>query len=158
MRLNIEQYRRISDRNGVNEEQVCRSTGLSHKTLSWILENRYCEVSTLEHIADALGVEPIEITMEDYEGCSENVIEWVKDQKTATLTLSQKRTVNKVKKFAESCPEDCQIIAENKDGSICAHIPVSWVKISPPKKISDSQLMAARGNLLKARSIRHENG
>ena len=73
------------------------------------------------------------------EGYSENVIEWIKDEKRATLTLSQRRTISRVKKLAVQYPEQCQVVAENKDGSICAHSPVSWVKISPPRELSEEQ-------------------
>ena len=30
-------------------------------------------------------------------------------------------------------------MAENKDGSICAHVPVSWVKIIPTQQLTDEQ-------------------
>lgn len=73
------------------------------------------------------------------ENCIENVIEWIRDEKRATLSLSQRRTISRVKQLAEQYPEECQIVAENKDGSVCAHVPVSWVKISPPKKVSENR-------------------
>ncbi len=84
----------------------------------------------------------------------ENVIEWIKDQQRATLTLSQRRTITKVKRLAARYPDQCQIVAENKDGSICAHIPVSWVKISPPKKVSVAQREISRENMLTLHSKR----
>ncbi|MDE5717126.1 MAG: hypothetical protein K2I53_05825 [Lachnospiraceae bacterium] len=75
----------------------------------------------------------------DYNEYSENVIEWVKDAKKATLTLSQRRTISRVKRLAKRYPDKCQILAENKDGSIYAHIPVSWVRINPEMKLTDEQ-------------------
>lgn len=57
----------------------------------------------------------------------------------ATLSLSQRRTISRVRQLAKSHPEECQIIAENKDGSICAHIPVSWVRINPSRELSEEQ-------------------
>lgn len=36
-------------------------------------------------------------------------------------------------------PEDVKIIIENNDGSIFAHIPINYIKISPPRKVSDEQ-------------------
>lgn len=72
-------------------------------------------------------------------GSNENCIEWIKDEERATLSLSQKRTITKVRRLAKSHPEGCQIVAENEDGSICAHIPVSWVKISPPRNLTEEQ-------------------
>lgn len=70
------------------------------------------------------------------EKCMENVIEWIRDEKRATLSLSQRRTISRVKQLAEQYPEQCQIVAENKDSSVYAHVPVSWVKLSPPKEVS----------------------
>lgn len=73
------------------------------------------------------------------EGCVENVIEFIKDEKRATVTFSQRKFKTKIRKLEESHPEECQIVAENKDGSICAHIPVSWVHIYPERKLSEEQ-------------------
>ena len=72
-------------------------------------------------------------------GCIENVIEFIKDEARATVTFSQGRYKTRVKQLAKSHPEECQIVAENQDGSICAHIPVEWVRISPPKAVSELQ-------------------
>lgn len=62
----------------------------------------------------------------------ENNVEWYTGDKVATLSFSQRRHVSKIMKYAESHPE-VEIVAKNEDGSICAHIPVSWIKISPPR-------------------------
>lgn len=75
-------------------------------------------------------------------GYNENCIEWVRDEKRATLSLSQRSVISKIKKYAESHPEECEIVAINKDGSICAHVPVSWIKVSPPRKVSEEQKQA----------------
>lgn len=80
MRLNVSNYRSVLGEKGLTNDQVCKSTGLSEKTLLWILENQYIEVSALERIANALGVAAGEIALPDSDGCTENVIEWIKDQ------------------------------------------------------------------------------
>ncbi len=144
MRLNVSSYRSILNEKGLTDSQVCRSTGLSEKTLFWILENQYIEVPTLELVADALGVASGEIALPDPDGCMENVIEWVRDQDRATLTLSQRRTITRVRRLAEKHPEECQVVAENPDGSICAYVPVSWIKISPLKKVSEERRELSR--------------
>lgn len=72
----------------------------------------------------------------------DNNIEFVKDSKRATCTFSQQRYVSKIRKLAAEYPDEVQIVAENKN-SIVAHIPVSYVKISPPRKVSDEQKQAA---------------
>lgn len=86
------------------------------------------------------------------DNCNENVIEFLKDEKQATVTFSQGRHKTKIKKLADKLPDECQIIAENKDGSLCAHIPVSWIKISPVKKVSEEQRETARRNMLKLKN------
>ncbi len=71
-------------------------------------------------------------------GTNENAIEFITDSKRATVTFTQGRYKSRIKKLAAKRPEECQIVAENQDGSMCAHIPVEWVKISPPKAVSES--------------------
>lgn len=65
----------------------------------------------------------------------ENAIEFLNNQKIATVTLSQGRYISKVRKLAEKYPGEVQIKAKNKDGSIVAHIPTSYIKISRSKRI-----------------------
>lgn len=77
------------------------------------------------------------------DNCIENVIEFLRDADRATVTFSQGRYKSRIRKLAEDHPEECKIMAENKDGSLCAHIPVSWVKISPPRAISEDQRLEA---------------
>lgn len=139
MRLNTDNYRAILKEKRLSDEYVQKATGLSKMTYFWILENGFIECETLERIADAVGCKVGDILRPDYEGYSENVIEWVRDGERATLSLSQRRTISRVKQLAKSHPEECQIVAENKDGSICAHIPVSWVRINPSRELSDEQ-------------------
>ena len=68
--------------------------------------------------------------MADYR---ENAIEFYADEKTATVSFTQGRYITRIKKLAEKNPDECRIIEENKDGSIVAHIPTKWVKISANK-------------------------
>lgn len=69
----------------------------------------------------------------------ENVIEFLKGQDVMTVTLCQRKLINKVKKYAAEYPNECQITATNKDGSIVAHMPVSWLKITPRRKMTVEQ-------------------
>ena len=54
----------------------------------------------------------------------ENVIEWITNDNRITVSLTQKRFINRVKMLAEKHPEDVEIVAENADGSLCAHLPL----------------------------------
>ncbi len=84
-----------------------------------------------------------EIALPDYHD-NENVIEWLRGGKTATLSLTQGRTITRIMKLAKSRLEECRIIAENVDGSIVARVPVGWIKISPIREVSEEQKEAAR--------------
>lgn len=80
--------------------------------------------------------------------CIENAIEFLKDGKRATVTFSQGRFKSRIKKLAAERPEECQIVAENQDGSLCAHIPASWIKVYPIRKVSEEQKQCARKTML----------
>ena len=70
----------------------------------------------------------------DYRVNNENVIEFLRGATTATVSFSQGRFISKIKKLAEKYPDEVEIVAENKDGSIVAHIPTHYIKISNLKK------------------------
>jgi hypothetical protein len=82
----------------------------------------------------------------------ENSIEFMNGQKTMTVTFCAKRWINKVMKLYEKRPEDIEIIAENPDGSICARLPVSYLKLSAPREMTDEQRQAARERLLSSKT------
>ena len=66
----------------------------------------------------------------DYSVNNENVISWIRNAEMATVSFSQGRYVTKIKKMAEKHPDKVQIVSENKDGTILAHIPVKAIKIN----------------------------
>ncbi len=143
MRLSIDNYQSILDKKQISHEYVQKATGLSKKTYLWILDNGFIEYETLERIADAIGCMVGDILKADPlpkdEKHTENVIEWIKDDRRATLSLSQRRTISRVRQLAAQYPDQCRIVAENKDGSIYAHIPVSWVRINPKIELTEEQ-------------------
>jgi len=94
------------------------------------------------------------------DNCIDNVFEWYTGEKVAGVTFSQRKWINKVKKYAEDYPDDVVIEAENDDGSIFAKIPVSWFKMSPPKKgreFTEEEKAAAAERLALAREKRKQN-
>lgn len=75
---------------------------------------------------------------------NEFVIEWIKGSSYAGVTApSGSALKSKLLKMAEKNPDDVKVISVNEDGSVFAHIPVRYVKISPPKRMSDEQKEAA---------------
>lgn len=75
---------------------------------------------------------------------NEFVIEWIKGMDYAGVTVPSGTALkSRLLKLSEKNPDDVKIIAINEDGSVYAHIPINYVKISPPRKVSDEQKKAA---------------
>lgn len=76
---------------------------------------------------------------------NEFAIEWIKGDNTATVTApTSTRLKGQVMRLAEKYPDEVEVTDVNKDGSIVAHVPVKWVNIRHPRKISDEQKEASR--------------
>lgn len=75
---------------------------------------------------------------------SEFAIEWIKGNDYAGVTVPSGTALkNKLLRYAEERPDEVKLIVENDDGSEFFHIPVNYVKVSPPRKVSDEQKAAA---------------
>ena len=85
---------------------------------------------------------------------NENCVEFLNNQKTMTVSFCSQKWITKIKKLSQSNPDDVEIIAENKDGSICAKLPIKYLKISSPRKVSDEQRQKASERFKK---LREEN-
>lgn len=68
----------------------------------------------------------------------ETSIEYITIDKHATFCSGERKWVNKINKLHEQYPDEVQIIQspESNGGIILAHIPKSWLKVSPPKKVN----------------------
>lgn len=82
---------------------------------------------------------------------NENCIEFLNNQHQITVSFCMSKWINKVKKLKEEYPDDIKIIAENPDGSICAKLPIKFLKISAPRKVSEEQRQAASERFRKLR-------
>ena len=81
---------------------------------------------------------------------NENVIEWLTNDDCISVTFSQKKYVNKIKKYAK---EDKRIfMIENDDGSVFAKLPIRYLKLNKPRTVSSEQREAARQRLTAARA------
>ena len=77
-------------------------------------------------------------------------IEWTKDRNYAGVTVPSGTALkSKLMRYAQERPDEVKLMAENKDGSAFFHIPISYVKVSPPRKVSEEQREAARERLRK---------
>lgn len=87
---------------------------------------------------------------------NEFVIEWVRGRDWAGVTApSGSWLKTRVMKLRERYPDEVYVLAENADGSIFAHVPVKYIKISPPRKVSEEQRVAA-GERLREMHIRRK--
>ena len=75
---------------------------------------------------------------------NEFAIEWTKDRDYAGVTVPTGTALkSKLMRYAQEKSEEVKLMAENKDGSEFFHIPINYVKISPPRKVSEEQREAA---------------
>ena len=87
------------------------------------------------------------------ENTNECVIEWVRGGDHAGVTAhSNSRLKSRIEKLAEKFPDKVKIIARNEDGSIFAHVPISYVKVNPPRQVSDEFKQESAERLKNART------
>lgn len=92
------------------------------------------------------------------DGLKENVIEWITGDDTISVTLSQQKYINKVKRLAESHGDKVKILAENPDGSIFAHLPLTALKLNviSPRELGEEEKEIMRQRLAKARETSND--
>ena len=56
---------------------------------------------------------------------NENMIEWLSGSHSATVTFTNRKHISRIKKLYEERKEEFKYYHENKDGSVCAKIPLS---------------------------------
>lgn len=83
----------------------------------------------------------------------ENCIEWVTGDDRIAITLTQTRYITRVKKLAERFPDQVDYTI-NKDGSLFGHLPIQFLRLNPPRKLSDEQIAAKVETLRKSRETR----
>ena len=86
---------------------------------------------------------------------TENVLEFISGTRTATVTFTNQKHINRIKKLYEERKDDFKYFIENPDGSICAKLPLKWIKINAGSKegrvMTEEQKEAARIRLENAR-------
>ena len=92
---------------------------------------------------------------------TENMVEFISGTRTATVTFTNQKHINRMKKLYEERKDDFKYFKENKDGSICAKIPLKWIKINAGSKtgrvMTEEQKEAARIRLQKVRENKNKN-
>lgn len=86
---------------------------------------------------------------------TENVLEFISGTRTATVTFTNQKHINRIKKLYEERKDEFKYLVENPDGSVCAKLPLKWIKINPGSKtgrvMTEEQKEAARIRLENAR-------
>ena len=79
----------------------------------------------------------------------ETVMGYVVGEKQASFCSAEKKWINKIIKLKETHPDEVHIdyYPENNSGVLLAHIPAKWLKIGPPRQMSDEQKAAAAERL-----------
>lgn len=110
-----------------------------------------------------IACDEIDDEIRDYDYEQENVIEFIRGSKIATVTFTQGRYITKVLKLADRFPNLVQICNTNKGKngeikSIVAHLPVRAIKInlSEPRTLTDEQRQANIERLARARGERQD--
>ena len=92
---------------------------------------------------------------------TENMVEFISGTRTATITFTNQKHINRMRKLYEERKDDFKYFKENKDGSICAKIPLKWIKINAGSKtgrvMTEEQKEAARIRLQKVRENKNKN-
>ena len=78
-------------------------------------------------------------------------IGWENGDKYAEINTPNCRIKTRLRKLHEQRPDDFQQYVENIDGSVYAKVPEKWIKINPPKYVSDEFRESARERFMKMR-------
>ena len=62
---------------------------------------------------------------------NENMIEFLSGTRSATVTFTNQKHVNRMRKLYEERGNEFKYFKENSDGSVCAKVPLKWIKINP---------------------------
>ena len=76
---------------------------------------------------------------------NEFCIEWIKGNDYAGITVPSGTALkSKLMRYAQERPDEVKVMVENSDGSAFFHVPINYIKVSPPRKVSEAQREAAR--------------
>lgn len=86
---------------------------------------------------------------------NENSVEFLSGERYMVVSLTNRKHINRIKKLYEERKEDFKYLYENEDGSICAKLPLKWLKFNAGSKegrvMTEEQKEAARIRLAEAR-------
>ena len=59
------------------------------------------------------------------------MIEFLAGARTATVTFTNQKHINKIKKIYAERSSEFGYFVTNDDGSVCAKFPLKWIKLNP---------------------------
>lgn len=65
---------------------------------------------------------------------TENMIDFISGRRSATVSFTNGKHIRRIKQIYAERKDEFKFYKENEDGSICATIPLKWVKINPGAK------------------------
>lgn len=72
---------------------------------------------------------------------NEFAINWIKGADYAEITVPSGTALkSKLLKLAEEKPDEVNHVVINKDGSMVCHAPVSYIHVSPKRKVSENRM------------------
>lgn len=71
------------------------------------------------------------------------------------MSSDERRWISKVRKLKDSYPDEVRILREPEvnDGCIYATVPARWVKLNPPKQLSEENRQKLADRLRQMRSV-----
>lgn len=86
----------------------------------------------------------------------ETAIDHVAGEDYASFYSSETKWINYIHKLKEQYPDEVEIRHINEDGSLIVHIPASWMKVKPKKKVclTQAQIDASKARLELGRKKR----
>lgn len=85
---------------------------------------------------------------------NETSVERIQGEEYCTIFTAERKFINQLKEFSAKYPEQVDIIKENEDESILAHVPSNWFRfVKPPTKrnFTEEQKQAMAERMKEAR-------
>ena len=82
---------------------------------------------------------------------NENMVEFLSGARTATVTFTNPKHIRKLKELYKEHAEDFRYFKLNKDGSVCAKIPLKWIRISAGRTGSKREMTEEQKEELRKR-------
>lgn len=89
---------------------------------------------------------------------AETAFDYITTDTYATFSTDEAKWIRRITALSKTHPDEVKIIytPEQNHGTLYAHVPKSWMKISPPRKVSftEEQRLAASERMTKARAAK----